>query len=66
MNIYRINKINDKKWVVQKLIRHHSIVDRISWLFGKEPFTGWLPVGRPQSSYDRAHELMERIADAHQ
>lgn len=65
-DIYRILKINDRKWVIQKLVRYHSLRDRINWLFGKEPFAGWLAVGRPQVSYDKAHELMERMADAHQ
>ena len=62
-DIYRIIKINDRKWVIQKLIRYHSAADRIKWLFGIEPFTGWIPVGRPQISYDQANGLLGRICN---
>lgn len=64
-DIYRIIKINDRKWVVQRLVVNHSIVDRIKWVFGESPLVGWLPVGRPQISYDQANGLLERMADAH-
>lgn len=63
MNIYRVNKINNNRWQVQRLERDKTFKARLKWLLKLEdPFEGWLPVGRAQRSYEQAHELMERMS----
>lgn len=62
MNIYRVNKINNNRWQVQRLERAKTFKDRLKWLLKLEdPFEGWLQVGRAQRSYEQAHELMEKM-----
>ena len=62
MNIYRVNKINNNRWQVQRLERDKTFRARLKWiLWLEDPFEGWLPVGRAQRSYEQAHELMEKM-----